>query len=91
MICGTLQTLNEEAFEDVIGSERPSPTGEGIMIQQLAPIREGSELNSTPDDNSSVIGFIPLDYNNKRSNSYTGDTLPTIIVMPSEIIDDTRL
>lgn len=28
MICGALQTLNEEAFEDVIGSERPSPTGE---------------------------------------------------------------
>lgn len=27
MICGALQTLNEEAFEDVIASERPSPTG----------------------------------------------------------------
>ncbi|XP_037040585.1 kinase D-interacting substrate of 220 kDa isoform X5 [Bradysia coprophila] len=27
MICGALQTLNEEAFEDVISSERPSPTG----------------------------------------------------------------
>lgn len=27
MICGALQTLNEEAFEDVVGSERPSPTG----------------------------------------------------------------
>lgn len=27
MICGALQTLNEEAFEDVLGSERPSPTG----------------------------------------------------------------
>lgn len=27
MICGALQTLNEEAFEDVVASERPSPTG----------------------------------------------------------------
>ncbi|XP_033234795.1 kinase D-interacting substrate of 220 kDa isoform X10 [Drosophila pseudoobscura] len=26
MICGTLQTLNEEAYEDVASSERPSPT-----------------------------------------------------------------
>ncbi|XP_039435567.1 kinase D-interacting substrate of 220 kDa isoform X4 [Culex pipiens pallens] len=26
MICGALQTLNEDAFEDVVGSERPSPT-----------------------------------------------------------------
>ncbi|XP_053965954.1 kinase D-interacting substrate of 220 kDa B isoform X2 [Anastrepha ludens] len=27
MICGALQTLNEEAFEDVASSERPSPSG----------------------------------------------------------------
>ncbi|XP_055588849.1 kinase D-interacting substrate of 220 kDa B isoform X2 [Uranotaenia lowii] len=26
MICGALQTLNEDAFEDVVGSERPSPS-----------------------------------------------------------------
>lgn len=27
MICGALKTLNEEAFEGVVASERPSPTG----------------------------------------------------------------
>ncbi|XP_075168751.1 ankyrin repeat-rich membrane spanning isoform X3 [Haematobia irritans] len=27
MICGALQTLNEDAFEDVASSERPSPSG----------------------------------------------------------------
>lgn len=29
MICGALQTLNEEAFEDVVCSERPSPSPTG--------------------------------------------------------------
>lgn len=50
MICGALQTLNEEAFEDVIGSERPSPTDGGpsgeMMIMNahhLAPISEQIE------------------------------------------------
>lgn len=36
MICGALQTLNEEAFEDVVGSERPSPTGMGPSGELLA-------------------------------------------------------
>lgn len=36
MICGALQTLNEEAFEDVVGSERPSPTGIGPSGELLA-------------------------------------------------------
>lgn len=29
MICGALQTLNEEAFEDVVCSERPTPSPTG--------------------------------------------------------------
>lgn len=48
MICGALQTLNEDAFEDVVGSERPSPTGEMFSSQYLAPIRESSEIGSPP-------------------------------------------
>lgn len=52
MICGALQTLNEEAFEDVVASERPSPTGgpsgetnaQTIQSQQpLTPIQETVE------------------------------------------------
>lgn len=45
MICGALQTLNEEAFEDVVASERPSPTGgpsTGETIP-LTPIQETAE------------------------------------------------
>lgn len=42
MICGALQTLNEEAFEDVLGSERPSPTngpsGEPLAQQDMHSI-----------------------------------------------------
>lgn len=67
MICGALQTLNEEAFEDVVGSELPSPTGaqpgELTMLllqhqqqqlqQQLAPIRESVECGSITDDATS--------------------------------------
>lgn len=42
MICGALQTLNEEAMEDVLQSEPPSHPGE--------PLRTISELTpSTPD------------------------------------------
>lgn len=52
MICGALQTLNEEAFEDVVASERPSPTGgpsgetnaQALQSQQpLTPIQETVE------------------------------------------------
>ncbi|XP_052861765.1 kinase D-interacting substrate of 220 kDa isoform X3 [Anopheles cruzii] len=48
MICGALQTLNEDAFEDVVSSERPSPTGEMFSQFSLAPIRESSEIGSPP-------------------------------------------
>lgn len=47
MICGALQTLNEEAFEDVVGNDRNAGCGVGpgeTLGQQLAPIREGFEL-----------------------------------------------
>lgn len=47
MICGALQTLNEEAFEDV-ASERPSPTGGGPSTGEtiaLTPIQETAELD----------------------------------------------
>lgn len=57
MICGALQTLNEEAFEDVVCSERPSPSptsggppGELVVEQQqlpqLASIRETAEWDA---------------------------------------------
>lgn len=36
MICGALQTLNEEAFEDVVASERPSPTGGTSTGEKIA-------------------------------------------------------
>lgn len=62
MICNTLQTLNEEAFEDVVCSERPSPSptlgqqqqpGEMQQPQpplpQLAPIRESAESGTLQD------------------------------------------
>lgn len=73
MICGALQTLNEEAFEDVVCSERPTPsptsagpTGELVVEQQqqqppqLAPIRETIESDHQlhhPSTSSGVISF----------------------------------
>lgn len=53
MICGALQTLNEDAYEDVAISERASPSGlpTGEMLaQHLAPIRESSEFGSPSDE-----------------------------------------
>lgn len=45
MICGALQTLNEEAFEDVVASERPSPTGgpAGEMIANDINVQSKSQ------------------------------------------------
>ena len=93
MICGALQTLNEEAFEDVIGSERPSPTGlPGEMIsQQLEPIRESAEFSSNVEDNSSYHGYLLRD-----ENHFNNFDNPTVIIMPAynqinTRIDDTRL
>lgn len=69
MICGALQTLNEEAYEDVASSDLP--TGVAITppppINQptsgelhLEPIRESSEFGSPCDDSR---------YNNIINNS----------------------
>lgn len=84
-----LKTLNEDAFEDAIGSERPSPTngstGE-IIIQQLPSIHEGSELGS-PTQKKSCDDLFESN-NNHLFNRYE-ESLPTVIIMPN--IDDTRL
>lgn len=53
MICGALQTLNEEAFEDVASNEMGPAPGE-TLSQQLAPIREGSEFSTSMDSGLSV-------------------------------------
>lgn len=73
MICGALQTLNEEAFEDVASSERPSPSGlpTGEMLAaasqlQLAPICETSEFGS-PADEQRMQQL--LQYNNNNNNN----------------------
>nr|XP_016928710.1 kinase D-interacting substrate of 220 kDa isoform X5 [Drosophila suzukii] len=72
MICGTLQTLNEEAYEDVASSERPSPTGEMLAAAaqlQLAPIRESSEFGS-PSDDQMQYGVKISNHNNNNNNQY---------------------
>lgn len=96
MICGALQTLNEDAFEDVAISERPSPTGELTLQQYLAPISE--ELGS-PSNSRICENF--LDNTSKRhsltSNSSRTDDFPsqnaTVIFIPNYTpsIDDTHL
>ena len=77
MICGALQTLNEEAFEDVASSERPSPSGlpTGEMLAaaaqlQLAPIRESSEFGS-PSDDLKFNHFLQYANNNNYGNFHT--------------------
>lgn len=95
MICGALQTLNEDAFEDVAGSERPSPTGELNVQQCLAPISEEhgsptySRNSENPFDNTSNY----LISNNNRFDDM--NQTPTVIIIPNHPttppIDDTRL
>ncbi|XP_060660122.1 LOW QUALITY PROTEIN: kinase D-interacting substrate of 220 kDa [Drosophila nasuta] len=75
MICGALQTLNEEAFEDVASSERPSPSGlpTGEMLAaaaqlQLAPICETSEFGS-PSDEQRVNSLLQYNNNNNSNNN----------------------
>ncbi|XP_017960470.1 kinase D-interacting substrate of 220 kDa isoform X3 [Drosophila navojoa] len=75
MICGALQTLNEEAFEDVASSERPSPSGlpTGEMLAaaaqlQLAPIRESSEFGS-PSDEQKIHNLLQYNINNNNNNN----------------------
>lgn len=92
MICGALQTLNEDAYEDV--SERPSPTGE-LIVQQysLAPISE--ELGS-PTHSRNCENFLDNTPNNLISNNIRSDDSSqnsTVIFIPNYTpsIDDTHL
>lgn len=95
MICGALQTLNEEAFEDVISSERPSPTGglPGEQQQQLEPIRESAEYCCTQSDTDCLHNSFLLHDQNKFSHCVTNPLPSVIINMPSygNSIDDTHL
>lgn len=54
MICGALQTLNEEAFEDVASNEMSGVAPGETLSQQLAPIRE--EFNTSMDSDLSALG-----------------------------------
>ena len=90
MICGALQTLNEDAFEDVAVSERPSPTGE-LSVLHLAPISEelASPNNARFSDNASNRNTI----NNNRVDDSCTSPSATVITIPNYTpsIDDTRL
>lgn len=92
MICGALQTLNEDAFEDVAVSERPSPTGELSVLQYaLAPISE--ELGS-PAHSRSVEEFFNNNANFLMQNNNADDlnaNSTVIVIHPSTSVDDTRL
>lgn len=105
MICGALQTLNEDAFEDVVGSERPSPTGE-MFSQYLAPIRESSEIGSPPRLSYNFTNPNLLDHASNasiddslqhrsqlRSHSLHDDSLSSVVIMPHypSNVDDTKL
>ncbi|XP_055630398.1 kinase D-interacting substrate of 220 kDa isoform X2 [Toxorhynchites rutilus septentrionalis] len=105
MICGALQTLNEDAFEDVVGSERPSPSGE-MFSQYLAPIRESSEIGSPPrlnynftnpnllDHASTTSGEHSFQHRSQlRSHSLHDEPLSSVVIMPhyQSNFDDTKL
>lgn len=96
MICGALQTLNEEAFEDVISSERPSPTSglpSGEQPQQLEPIRESAEYCCTQSDIDCLHNSFLLHDQNKLNHCVTNPLPSVIIKIPSygNRIDDTHL
>lgn len=88
MICGALQTLNEDAFEDV--SERPSPTGELVQQYSLAPITE--ELGS-PTHSRNCENFHDNTPNRLISNNNRFEDNSTVIYIPNYTpsIDDTHL
>lgn len=82
MICGALQTLNEEAFEDVVASERPSPTGGPSTGETIAltPIQESAEhdrslayLNDGTADQSLQLHTISLS-NTSIDNSHNSNS-----------------
>lgn len=90
MICGALQTLNEDAFEDVANNDRQSPSGElaFISLQQcLAPISE--ELSSPIGSRSFDFDNLNLQTNNNNITS-SADKLydpnnpaATVILIPN--------
>ncbi|KAH8401816.1 hypothetical protein KR009_008082 [Drosophila setifemur] len=61
MICGALQTLNEEAFEDVAISERPSPTeldtppGGAAMTTPLLGLGSSGSSSTQPLGRESIL------------------------------------
>ncbi|XP_062556191.1 kinase D-interacting substrate of 220 kDa-like isoform X4 [Armigeres subalbatus] len=105
MICGALQTLNEDAFEDVVGSERPSPSGE-MFSQYLAPIRESSEIGSPPRlsynfTNPNLLAHMSAtsgddsfqQRSHLRSHSLHDESLSSVVIMshPPSNVDDTKV
>lgn len=62
MICGALQTLNEEAFEDVVASERPSPTGgpAGETIANDTQSQSKSQPQQQQQQQSSQQALTPI-------------------------------
>jgi ankyrin repeat-rich membrane spanning protein len=93
MICGALQTLNEDAFEDCALSERPSPTGELIQQYSLAPISEelGSPTHSRNCENFLDDAPNQLTPNNNRYDDSNPSS--TVIYIPNYTpsVDDTCL
>lgn len=89
MICGALQTLNEDAFEDVAANDRQSPSGElaFISLQQcLAPISE--ELSSPISSRNFDFDSNILQTNNNSITSAekfyeTNNQTATIILIPN--------
>uniref|UniRef100_A0A1L8DIU7 Uncharacterized protein n=1 Tax=Nyssomyia neivai TaxID=330878 RepID=A0A1L8DIU7_9DIPT len=95
MICGALQTLNEEAFEDVVGSERSGEKITGEILHQLDPIRESFEFSSPGSEFGGSVHTMVI-----PQQPYTADLTvntepaPTVIVMSppfTQNIDDTPL
>jgi ankyrin repeat-rich membrane spanning protein len=94
MICGALQTLNEDAFEDVAVSDaRPSPTGELLLQHSLAPISEelGSPTHSRNYENFFDNTSNSIVINHNRFDESTSN--PTVIMIPNYAtsVDDTSL
>ncbi|EDW31837.1 GL11336, partial [Drosophila persimilis] len=66
MICGTLQTLNEEAYEDVASSERPSPTAmtTALLTSASAMYTHQQQQQAQPSGRDSIL---------KQQGSVKGD------------------
>lgn len=98
MICGALQTLNEEAFEDVVGSSERGGTGSqtaGEILHPLDPIRESFEFSSPGSDFGSGVHTVMIPTSPYPADlTDNTDPVPTVIVMSppfTQNIDDTPL